>query len=232
MSFNFGGLLGGLGQGAAAGSTFGPWGTAIGAIGGGLTGLFGGGGSQAIPTYQPTDLQNDLINYGEKQVRASKATKRRVLSEAEMYGRAGNLGSAEALLQQYINRYSNTKRFEKELKKSYAKEPDFSANNYWSAADELYKQQGLAFTPEDFGSFVDRAKSLNVRSPQAFGDMLKQQMVARGQVMTPQQEQLSLMFGDPYRDSTGRYTNAYRQPDFESLLSKYGAPSIKPVGLN
>ncbi|HKX56978.1 MAG TPA: hypothetical protein VJN01_12785, partial [Xanthomonadales bacterium] len=35
------GALGGASSGAAVGSMFGPWGTGIGAIGGGLLGLFG-----------------------------------------------------------------------------------------------------------------------------------------------------------------------------------------------
>lgn len=222
MSFSLGGLLGGAGSGAAAGSTFGPIGTAIGGIAGGLFGGFGGGAAIQPPVYQPTPLQEDLIKYGERQVRATKATKNRILSEAQMYQRAGNPGAAENLLQQYINRYVNNKKFEKELTKSYQVDPDYSQTGYWRAADELYKQQNLSFSPEDFGAFVDRAKSLNIRSPQAFGDMLKQQMVARGQVMTPQQEQLSMMFGDPYRDETGRYTNYYRTPDFAGMLAKYG----------
>jgi hypothetical protein len=42
---NWSGGLSGLATGAQLGSSFGPWGTAIGAIGGGIAGLFGGGES-------------------------------------------------------------------------------------------------------------------------------------------------------------------------------------------
>lgn len=42
------GALGGAGQGAAAGSAFGPWGTAAGAVLGGLAGAFGGESSEDI----------------------------------------------------------------------------------------------------------------------------------------------------------------------------------------
>lgn len=43
---SFGGALGGAASGAALGSSFGPIGTGIGALGGGLLGLFGGGGKK------------------------------------------------------------------------------------------------------------------------------------------------------------------------------------------
>lgn len=45
-------FLGGAAQGAAAGSTFGPWGTGIGAVVGGIGSLFGGGGGSQPSPYE------------------------------------------------------------------------------------------------------------------------------------------------------------------------------------
>lgn len=230
MSFSLGGFLGGAGSGAAAGSTFGPIGTAIGAIGGGL---FGGiGGSGQTPQYQPTELQKDLTSYGQKQVKATRATQDRIISEYESMIRAGNRGAAENFLEQYVNRYSNSKPFEKALAKSYQQDIDYSQGSYWNEANELYKQQNLGFSPEDFASFADRARGLNIRSPQAFSDMLKQQLIAGGKVMTPQQEQLSMMFGDPYRDPTGRYKNYYQALQTSTtpgFVSKFETSQLAPT---
>lgn len=219
--FSFGGLLGGAGSGAAAGSAFGPIGTGIGAGLGALAGAFGGG---STPRYQPSELQQSLMDYGEKQVKAPRAVRDAIISEYEMLQRGGNRGAAEAYLSSYINRYSNSKPFAKRLAQSYQQDIDFTKGGYWNTANELYRQQGLGFSPEDFGGFVDRAKALGIRSPQAFGDMLKQQMVASGKVMTPQQEQVSMMWGDPYRDESGRYTNYYRTPNVR--LTPYTPPPL------
>lgn len=232
MSFSLGGFLGGAGSGAAAGSAFGPIGTAIGAIGGGLFGGIGGGAATQPPEYKPTELQENLSNYGQKQVKATRATKDRIISEYESMIRAGNRGAAENFLEQYVNRYSNSKPFEKALAKSYQQDIDYSKGSYWNEANELYKQQNLGFSPEDFASFADRARGLNIRSPQAFSDMLKQQLIAGGKVMTPQQEQLSLIFGDPYRDETGRYKNYYRalqRPATPGFVSKFETSQLTPT---
>ncbi len=43
-------FLGGAAQGAAAGSAFGPWGTGIGTVVGGISSLFGGGGGSSQPS--------------------------------------------------------------------------------------------------------------------------------------------------------------------------------------
>jgi hypothetical protein len=60
-------------------------------------------------------------------------------------------------------------------------------------------------------NMVKRAKSLGIRSAQAFGDMVRQDMIASGKVMTPQQEMLSYMFGNPGRDESGRIQNTYKR---------------------
>ena len=95
------------------------------------------------------------------------------------------------------------------LFRSYKSPIDYSTGGYWDTANQLYSQQGLGFSAQDFGNFVNQAKARNIRSPQAFGDMLKADLIAGGKVMTPQQEMLSYMFGEPGRDQTGKITNLY-----------------------
>jgi hypothetical protein len=41
--------------------------------------------------------------------------------------------------------------------------------------------------------------------------MVRQDMIASGKVMTPQQEMLSYMFGNPGRDESGRIQNTYKR---------------------
>ena len=208
MAFDFGGSFGGALSGAASGSALGPWGTVAGLIGGGLFGGLSGGPAE----YQPTPLQEQLLGYGEKQVKASPQRKKSILSEFKAYKKSGNRGAAEAFLEQYRDRFSNPEFVEKRLAKSYGKPIDYTSSTFGDIAKSVYGQQGLGFTGEEYGTFADRAKALGIRSPQAFSDMLKQDLIASGKVMTPQQEMLSNIFGTAERDSTGRLTGRYGGP--------------------
>lgn len=211
MAFDFGGGIGGGLSGVAAGSAFGP----IGAIGGGILGLVGGGLSGGPQEYQPTPLQEKLMGYGLGQVKASPERKKAIRSQAKALRQSGNRGAAEAFLESYRDRFSNPEFIEKRLAKSYEKPIDYAGGNFRNIAESIYGQQGIGYSSDAFGGFAEKAKSLGIRSPQAFGDMLKQDLIASGKVMTPQQEMLSNIFGTPERDQTGRLTGRYgssRQP--------------------
>lgn len=207
-AFDFGGLLGGGLSGATAGmSAFGPIGAVAGGLLGGLGSAFGGGGQ--VPTYEPTDLQKAFVTAAEKQTTAGRSTKKRIKAEANMLARSGGPGAAEAFLQSYVDRFSNPEFIEKKLTKSYKKDIDYGADSYWNIADQLYKQQGIGFTGDEYGGLVGAAKARGIRSPQAFGDMIKQQMITEGKVATPQQEMLGMMFGGIRRDPSGRVLDLY-----------------------
>lgn len=210
MAFDFGGLFGGGLSGAAAGSAFGPIGTIAGGLLGGLGGgLSGGGGPGGIAAYEPTPLQEELLGYGRKQVKATPARKEALKEQYKNLKTRQNRGAAEAFLESYRDRFSNPAFIEKRLAKSYGKDIDFTGKGFQDIAQSVYGQQGLGYTGEEYGDFASRAKGLGIRSPQAFGDMLRQGMIASGKVMTPQQESLSYMFGTPERDPSGRLTNRY-----------------------
>lgn len=217
MAFDIGGLFGGGLGGAAAGSAFGPIGAVAGGLLGGLGSAFGGGGPSE---YQFTPLQEELLSYGQKQVKASPGRKKAIKKQFKSLREAGNRGAAEAFLESYRDRFSNPEFIEKKLAKSYGRDIDFTGSGFADVAKSVYGQQGLGFTGEEYGGFADRAKALGIRSPQAFGDMLKQDLIASGKVMTPQQEMLSYIFGTPERDSTGRLTNRY------PTIAKFTPPSL------
>lgn len=204
--FDFGSLIGGGLGGAAAGSAFGPFGAVAGGLLGGLGGAFGGGGPQE---YQPTPLQEEQMDYAMKQMKASPQRKKAIKAQFKSLRDTGNRGAAEAFLESYRDRFSNPEFIEKKLAKSYKKDIDFGSPTFQNIADRLYKQQGIGYSGEDYGGFVEQARSMGVRSPQAFQDMLRQDMIASGKVMTPAQERLSYFFGPPTRDQSGQITNKY-----------------------
>ena len=206
MEFDLGGLFGGGLSGAASGSAFGPIGAIAGGLLGGIGGGLTGGGPQA---YQPTPLQEELMGYGFDQVKASPERKKAIRSQFKSLRTKQNRGAAEAFLESYRDRFSNPKFIEKRLAKSYGKDIDFSGKSFQNIAQSVYGQQGLGYSSDQYGDFERKAKGLGIRSPQAFGDMLKQDLIASGKVMTPQQEMLSYMFGTPERDPSGRLTNRY-----------------------
>jgi len=207
MAFDFGSFLGGGLSGAASGSAFGPIGAIAGGLLGGIGGGLTGGGPQA---YEPTLLQKNLMGYGFDQVKASPERRKAIISQFKSLKNKQNRGAAEAFLESYRDRFSNPEFMEKRLARSYGKDIDFTAPSFHRMADQLYSQQGISFTDPEYRNFAKRAQDLGIRSPQAFGDMLKQDMIASGKVMTPQQEMLSYMFGMPGRDASGRITNTYK----------------------
>jgi hypothetical protein len=208
MEFNFGSLLGGGLSGAATGSAFGPIGTVAGGILGGLSGAFGGGGPSE---YQMTPLQEELSAYGFDQVKASPKRKRAIKEQFNSLKQGNNRGGAEAFLEAYKDRFSNPQFIEKRLAKSYKKDIDYDAPAFRNVADQLYSQQGINYSGDEFKEYRQRANSQGIRSAQAFGDMVRQDMIASGKVMTPQQEMLSYMFGNPGRDESGRIQNTYKR---------------------
>jgi hypothetical protein len=208
MAFDFGSLLGGGLSGAATGSAFGPIGTVAGGLLGGLGGAFGGGGPSE---YQMTPLQEELSAYGFDQVKASPQRKKAIREQFKSLKQGKNRGAAEAFLESYKDRFSNPEFIEKRLAKSYGKDIDYGAPVFQNVSDQLYSQQGIDYFGDEFKEYGQRAKSLGIRSPQAFGDMVRQDMIASGKVMTPQQEMLSYMFGNPGRDESGRIQNTYKR---------------------
>lgn len=207
MAADWAGGIGGALSGAASGSAILPGiGTAVGAGLGLFSGLFG---SPEAPEYEPTDVEKGFEKYAENRINASKAAKKAIGAEFRNLLSGDNRAAAEAFLESQRYLYSNPKFIEKKLAKSYRQPIDYGRSSYRTLADTLYKQQGIASDEDTYGSFVDRAKALNIRSPQAFSDMIKQDMIASGKVKTPQQEMLSYMFGEPARDASGRVLNLY-----------------------
>lgn len=174
--------------------------------------LFGGGG----PTYQPSETMEALSDYGLGQIEASKGLKKSIKQQARRLAEEGNRGAAEAFLESYRDRFSNPEFIEKRLAKSYGKDINYNTGGYFDIADQLYKQAGAGFSGEEYQQFANQAKARGIRSPQAFQDMLRQDLIASGRIMTPQQEQLSYIFGSPSRDESGRITNLYKAiPKFD-----------------
>lgn len=213
MAIDWAGGIGGGLSGAAAGSAIFPGiGTAIGGLLGLGSGLFGGGGGGGeAPEYEPTDVEKGFQRYALNRIKASRAAKRAIGAEFRNLLSGGNRAAAEAFLESKQNIYSNPRFIERKLARSYRQPIDYKSKPYRSLAKTLYGQQGIDFDDDTYGSFADRAKALNIRSPIAFADMIKQDMIASGKVKTPQQEMLSYMFGEPARDETGRITNLYKR---------------------
>lgn len=214
-SLDWAGGVGGALSGAAAGSAILPGvGTALGFLGGGLSGLFGGA---EAPEYEPTEVEKSFQKYALNRIKASKAARKAIGAEFRNLLSGDNRGAAEAFLESQRYLYSNPKFIEKKLAKSYRQPIDYDSSSYRTLADTLYGQQGIGLDEDTYSSFGERAKTLNIRSPQAFADMIKQDMIASGKVKTPQQEMLSYMFGEParipmkpeYGENAGRITNLY-----------------------
>lgn len=214
--------LGGALSGAASGSAILPGvGTAIGAGLGLFSGLFGGA---EAPEYKPTKTEEAFIDYGLDRIKASKATKAAALSKFKSLVQSGNRGAAEAYLESQKDIYSNPEFALNRLKRSYKKPIDYERGAFASTARSIFGQQGLGFTGDEYSSFAQQAKAQGIRSPQAFGDMLKRDLIASGKVMTPQQEMLSYIFGTPERDASGKLTNRY-----PTIAKVPGPTAIDPV---
>jgi hypothetical protein len=176
------------------------------ALGTGIGSLFGGG----APEYQPSPVMEEMGGYALEQIKASPSHKKAIKSQFKSLRESGNRGAAEAFLESYRDRFSNPAFIDKKLAKSYSKSIDYASDPFQAMAQEVYGQQGLGYGIPEYESFMERAKAKNVRSPQAFGDMLKQDLISSGKVMTPQQEALSYIYGTPTRTAEGVYTNTYK----------------------
>lgn len=172
----------------------------------GIGSLLGGG----APEYQPSPVMEEMGEYALDQIKASPSHKRAIKSQFKALAKGGNRGAAEAFLESYRDRFSNPEFIDKKLAKSYRKAVDYASSPFQATAQEIYGQQGLGYGVSDYETFMERAKAKNIRSPQAFADMLKQDLISAGKVMTPQQEQLSLIYGTPSRTAEGIYTNTYQ----------------------
>lgn len=196
MAFNFGSFGGGVISGAGAGSVFGPVGAGIGAALGGVSSLFGGGGSGG-PQFLPSELMQRYMDVGLAEVKPERRQKKAWKQEARNLRQAGDRGAAEDLYRNLSELYPTERIFSKRLAKSLKKDVDFYNQKGWNIADQIYKNAGVGFTPEEFQDLTQKAESSGIRGAAAFGDFLKQNLVAQGKIMTPQQEQLSYIFGTP-----------------------------------
>lgn len=185
-----------------------------------LGGLFGGGGGGS--SFQPTPLMEAFSKYGRSQLKANQETQNRIIAEFQRIKGPGgaNRGAAEAFLESMKDRYANSGFIDEKLAKSYGKDVDYLGQPYWRGASDVYSQAGLTFDSPQFSSFVESAKAKGIRSPQAFADMLRQDLVASGKMPTAEQERLSYIFGSSGRDAQGRLTNKY------AAIPKYTPPPL------
>jgi len=208
----------GAASGALSGMALGPWGAAAGGLLGGLGGLFGGGGTL---DYGLTPREEELQDYALNQVRASPSRKRVILNEARSLREGGDRGAAEALLEGYVDRFTNPEFIEKRLARSYNKPVDYYGKNFQDIASGLYGQQGIGYSPEDYDRFASRAKAENIRSGSAFENLLKADMIASGKVMSQNQQMLADIFGAPERNSAGKLTGRYGNASQSTPLSNF-----------
>ncbi len=182
-----------------------------------IGGLFGGGGSRA-PEYEPSELMQSLADYGEGQLKASKTTKKKIKAEAKSFS---SPGAREALLEPYADRYANNEFILKQLQKSYKKPIDYKKGGYRDVASFAYGQQGLGMPEEDFQRYLNVAKTTNVRSPEAFSDLVRQSMIASGKVKTPQDLAWESQYGTMPRDAQGNLVKGmvrYNPEQVQSMI--------------
>ena len=218
---SFGSALSGAASGALSGMSLGPWGAAAGGALGLAGGLFGGGGGGDTLEYGLTPREEKLQDYALDQVRATPFRKRTILNEARNLREGGDRGAAEALLEGYVDRFTNPEFIEKRLAKSYNKPVDYYGKNFQDIASSLYNQQGIGYSPGDYDRFASRAKAENIRSGSAFENLLKADMIASGKVMSQNQQMLADIFGAPERDSSGKLTGRYGNASQSTPLSNF-----------
>ena len=206
MAFNFANFGGGLLSGAGAGAAFGPVGAGIGAALGGITSIFGGGGSGAAGAqFLPSDLMQAYQEIALADIEPPRWKKKTDLQEFRNYVRSGDRGAGEDFLRELSELYPQEKKYAKKLRKSLQKDVDLYDKKSWKVADQIYKNAGLGFTEKRFAKLASQAKSSGIRGSSEFGDFLKQQLIAQGKIRTPQEEALDLIFGTPGRRKDGTY---------------------------
>jgi hypothetical protein len=208
----------GAASGALSGMALGPWGAAAGGALGLAGGLFGGGGSLE---YGLTPREEALQDYAFDQVRATPSRKRTIINEARSLREGGDRGAAEALLEGYVDRFTNPEFIEKRLARSYNKPVDYYGKNFQDIASSIYNQQGIGYSPADYDRLASRAKAENIRSGSAFENLLKSDLIASGKVMSTNQQMLADIFGAPERNASGRLTGRYGDASTSTPISKY-----------
>jgi hypothetical protein len=178
-----------------------------------LGGLVGG---NDVPTYEPSELMKLLGGYAEKQIKPTKSQKQSILKEAATYG---SPGAKEAFLQSYVGKFASP-FIEKRLAKSYKTPIDFEAGPYRDVASYAYGQQGLAMPEDAFQQYINLAKATNVRSPEAFSDIVRSGMIASDMVKTPGDIAWEQQYGNMPRDAQGRLAKG---------LVKFDAGKVKEL---
>lgn len=176
------------------------------AAGFGLSKLFGGGGGS---TFQPSPLMEALGGYGLAGVRPSRAKKKADMAEFRGYVRGGDRGAGEDFLRMMMDMYPDTDKYANAYRRSKKRDVNLAGSAGWNTADQIYTNAGLTFTGDEFQDMAKRAQRQGIRGSAAFGDFLKQNLMAQGKIMTPAQESISLIFGAPRRTEEGYYTNDY-----------------------
>ena len=195
MAFNFGSAFGGALSGAATGSAFGPIGTAVGGGLGFVSSLFGGGGGGGGGTqFLPSELMQRYMYIGLADVEPPRWKKKLDIQDARMYLRAGDRGAYEDSLRGLTELYPTEKKYGKALKRSLKKDVNLTGSGF-DTANQIYKNAGLTFTDDQYRSMANRAERQGIRGSADFGDFLKQNLMAQGKILTPQQEQLTYIFG-------------------------------------
>lgn len=184
------------------------------AAGFGLSKLFGGGSSGGA-TFEPSPMMEAFGNYGLASVRPSRAKKKADIAEFRNYVRSGDRGAGEDFLRMMMEMYPQEKKYARAFKRSLEKDVNLGGSLGWNTADQIYKNAGISATGDEFRGLAESAQKMGIRGSAAFGDFLKQNLMAQGKIMTPAQESLSLIFGSPRRITDpnspqyGRYTNDY-----------------------
>lgn len=208
----------GAASGALSGMALGPWGALAGGALGLAGGLFGGGGSL---DFGLTPREEALQGYAFDQVRATPSRKRTIINEARSLREGGDRGAAEALLEGYVDRFTNPEFIEKRLARSYSKPVDYYGKNFQDIASSIYNQQGIGYSPADYDRLASRAKAENIRSGSAFENLLKSDLIASGKVMSTNQQMLADIFGAPERNASGKLTGRYGDASTSTPISKY-----------
>lgn len=172
-------------------------GLAAGAGGSLVGGLLGGG----APSYEPSETMEALSEYGRNQLKATKQQKKAIRAEAKTYT---SPGAKEAFLQSYLDRFSNPEFIQKQLTRSYKRPIDYQTGGYRELASRAYGLQGLEMPGQDFERYMGIAKATNVRSPEAFSDLVRQDLIASDKVKTPFDIAWEQQYGTMPRDAQGK----------------------------
>jgi len=162
--------------------------------------LIGGALGGGAPEYEPSKTMQDLSEYGRNQLKATQKQKQAIRAEAKTYK---SPGAKEAFLQSYLDRFSNPEFIQKQLTRSYKKPIDYQTGGYRDLASFAYGQQGLQMPEQDFERYIGIAKATNVRSPEAFSDLVRQNLIASDKVKTPFDIAWEQQYGTMPRDAQG-----------------------------